>query len=847
MGLFCAFIGAFILVAPHRYASPVYQGLRPYMVWWGMAALGSGLALLAVAILRPGQALRLAVHTAAAMTLLALAVSFARTAAWTGAFSYSILGLGLAMAGLLPRSEDGGRDLFALLMGLVAVLGGGGLWFFPGLFSGPVYDASRELLPLLGAALLAGGALLFSVYLRPAPRWLFWAAHLAAGAAFVLMGLLVALPRLSWTGIALYLGCGTALAALPWLSRHLASLDTRALRTRLALALATATSVALILTAAVATTQEERLTREQVLETRKVEAQSISSAVADFVELNAAQTATVAAMAGRTPREPELQRLFLAQTLPLYPRMKAFVSLGRGGRVLGTAGDVLLDAADWRDLAADVQRKQGLAVQLMALPGETYPHLVLGAPVAGLDGSPAGALVSVLDAEALAQRIERQGSNVTLADGHGRTIAYREGAQLAPPAARLPDGWDKRVAAGEKALTFDRLAAFARVPGLGWVVAVDRPPSAALAGVRQGRDLAFVLLLAVVPLAVLGGIFVARRIARPLGTLADAVDELTAGNPGAPLTSSTISEVARLSAAFAEMRDRLAERTRESERLTAELRARAEALADSDRRKDEFLAMLAHELRNPLGAIANAAYIMAQVGPAAPASPADPANRAVSVIQRQIQHLVRLVDDLLDVSRITRGKVELRRGRIDLADVIRHAVDTARPLLEAKDHTLRVELPPEPLPLDADTTRLEQVVGNLLRNSAKYTPAGGHIEVTGHREDGEAVLCVTDDGMGIAPELLPRVFDLFTQGEQELDRSGGGLGIGLTLVRSLVEMHGGHIEASSDGAGKGCRMEVRLPLAAAQGEEVEEEDSAGELASSTRTARTMKRFGAEPT
>jgi signal transduction histidine kinase len=180
------------------------------------------------------------------------------------------------------------------------------------------------------------------------------------------------------------------------------------------------------------------------------------------------------------------------------------------------------------------------------------------------------------------------------------------------------------------------------------------------------------------------------------------------------------------------------------------------------------------------------------------------------------------VDDLLDVSRITRGKVELRRERIDLADVVRHAVDTTRPLLDAKDHKLHLDLPAAPLPLDADGTRLEQVVGNLLRNSAKYTDPGGRIEVSVHREDGEAVLCVTDNGMGISPELLPRVFDLFTQGEQSLDRTGAGLGIGLTLVRSLVEMHGGRVRAESDGQGTGCTMEVWLPLAPA-GEAVRRE------------------------
>ncbi len=255
------------------------------------------------------------------------------------------------------------------------------------------------------------------------------------------------------------------------------------------------------------------------------------------------------------------------------------------------------------------------------------------------------------------------------------------------------------------------------------------------------------------------------------------------------------------------MRDRLAERTRESERLAAELSARAEALADSDRRKDEFLAMLGHELRNPLGAIANAAHVLKQIGPDDP-----PVRRSIEVIQRQLQHLVRLVDDLLDVSRITRGKVELRRERIDLREAVRHAAETLRPVVAAKNHELRVSLPPEPLLLDADVTRLEQVIGNLLRNAAKYTDAGGRIDVEARSAGGEAVVLVRDNGMGISPELLPRIFDLFTQGEQGLDRTGAGLGIGLTLVRRLVEMHGGRVEVRSEGEGLGAEFVVRLPL-----------------------------------
>ena len=268
-----------------------------------------------------------------------------------------------------------------------------------------------------------------------------------------------------------------------------------------------------------------------------------------------------------------------------------------------------------------------------------------------------------------------------MADGHGGPIAIRDetprGAERLPA---LPEGWDKALPAGRTLTGIRRVAGFAKVPGLGWGVAVERPKASALAGVRRGRDLAFGLLLLVVPLAVLAGIATSRRIARPLGTLSQAVDELTAGNLAAPIPEgSDITEVARLSAAFREMRDRLADRTRESERLAAELRARAEALAETDRRKDEFLAMLAHELRNPLGAIANAAYLLEHFCTSSPQI-----DRPVAIIRRQIQHLVRLVDDLLDVSRITRGKVELRRQPVDLMEIVQQAVETTRPLAEGK-------------------------------------------------------------------------------------------------------------------------------------------------------------------
>jgi signal transduction histidine kinase len=246
--------------------------------------------------------------------------------------------------------------------------------------------------------------------------------------------------------------------------------------------------------------------------------------------------------------------------------------------------------------------------------------------------------------------------------------------------------------------------------------------------------------------------------------------------------------------------------------LSREQRARAEAEAGS-RAKDEFLAMLGHELRNPLSPILTALHLMRmRAGDASGASGASGAfGKERTIIERQVQHLVRLVDDLLDVSRITRGKVELARRPVEIGAVVVKAIEMASPLLEARKHRLGVEVAAEGLLVDGDEHRLAQVVGNLLTNAAKYTDPGGDIRISAALSDGEVVLCVKDTGMGIGADLLPKVFDSFVQGKRALDRSEGGLGLGLAIVRSIVEMHGGRVSASSEGHGKGSEMVVRLP------------------------------------
>ncbi len=249
----------------------------------------------------------------------------------------------------------------------------------------------------------------------------------------------------------------------------------------------------------------------------------------------------------------------------------------------------------------------------------------------------------------------------------------------------------------------------------------------------------------------------------------------------------------------------------ERRRLEEELRRRASELAAADRRKDEFLAMLAHELRNPLAPIANALEAI-RLNRSDPSAFED----ALKIAGRQVGHMARLLEDLLDVSRFTRGNVQLRLLAVDLTTALKQAIETSLPMIQAGGHELVISLPESPLWLEGDQTRLSQVVANLLNNAAKYTDRGGQITLTAYRERDEAVIRVRDNGIGMTDEMLSRVFDLFAQEYQSLDRSQGGLGIGLTLVRSLVQLHGGSITAESPGRGLGSEFTIRLPASPVQ-------------------------------
>ena len=411
------------------------------------------------------------------------------------------------------------------------------------------------------------------------------------------------------------------------------------------------------------------------------------------------------------------------------------------------------------------------------------------------------------------------GVTVGLLDGDGRFLA-RSGAademigQLARPeliaaAASAHDGmlrhrtWEGRES--YDVYTHSQLS--------GWTVAVAMPVEKIDGAARSATLVAALGTLAALICALAAALFFGQRHVREIARAAREAIGLGQGKAPAPAYSRVVEVNALHTALHAagallltagEKRER-AEAERD-ELLRREQRARLVA-EQQNQAKDQFLAMLGHELRNPLAPISSAAHLLKM-----PGLDASRLQYASEVIARQVGHITRLVNDLLDVSRVTRGLVTLNASELDLRRIVADAVEQAESLVAAKRHRLELSLPQQPLWVRGDQTRLVQVLSNLLNNAAKYTPPQGRIDVTLARDGGVAVLTVRDNGSGIDAGLLPRVFDLFSQGEQTPDRAQGGLGLGLALVKSLVELHGGGVAAHSDGEGQGSRLTVRLPL-----------------------------------
>jgi len=432
------------------------------------------------------------------------------------------------------------------------------------------------------------------------------------------------------------------------------------------------------------------------------------------------------------------------------------------------------------------------------------------------DGELRYVLSAVLSPEGIREVINRQRVPsdwvVSVFDAKNQRIArsrQHEEFLGGPPAAGLlakmqepvHEGWVLTpTLEGDKSYT-----GFTRSPVTGWTVAIGMPPSYVDSGAMRSLFVYGGGILLSIGLAALAALLVGRGIARPMAELGAAARAL-GRRERLQLPDTPIAEIRQVADSLAVAAD---ERTRgEAERddlLARERQARAIA-EEANRSKDEFLAMLGHELRNPLGAISNAAQLLG-------APDEESRAQARAVIGRQVQHLARMTDDLLDAARAMTGKIVLQRQMLDLADAAARALSTLRSTGRTGQRRLAQQL--EPVWIDADPTRIEQILGNLLGNALKFTPEGGTITVSVAKEDDRAVLRVADTGIGMSPALTARVFEAFVQGERPLDRSYGGLGIGLTVVRRLAELHGGSADAQSEGPGCGSVFTVRLPAARA--------------------------------
>lgn len=815
IGLLSTLVGALLLVVPHRF-EVAYSGLVADLGIWGFVFLVTGLGFLLVLSSRLSGRWVLVAHLPVALAFLALSFALLPAGLWTGSVSTSLLGLGALWAGFLPLRRRPGPargDLFSFSMGILGVVNGALVLSARFLGDSPV-ESSERWLWLMGALWLVASLFLVRIQLQPvADERMRRVTHLAAGLLFIGAGLGVSVPQQAWFGVMFHCGAGLVLLLLPTLRRRLRHFDPLSLRIRLALVPAVAAIASLTLTVAWMTQQQERRAERQALQILSTQADTVAQNVVDFIQLKGADIHALAHEAalgiyGQGQPQPRV----VVEACREYPDFFACILLNRQTQELARAGELPAGMDPTALYQQIVDAHQDMADQrveliLVATPEKTIP--LLAAPVVSRGGLLLGSLVAALDPRSLDRRIGRSDSDVYLSDGYGLPIA-RE-LPLSPESGQ---GLQGPVAEGRG---HRDLVATARVSAedLGWIVEVRQPRSVGLAGVRKGRETAFLSLLVMVVLSAWGGIWAALTITRPLGELARAVDELEVDRLDAtwhPSKGGHARELDRLSAAFDHLRERLAEQTREREQLALELQARAEMLAEQDRRKDEFLAMLAHELRNPLGAISSAVFLLRE-------EDEDPADRErrLATIERQIHHLARMVDDLLDVSRITRGKVELRRERLDLVPLVRDVASDFSAAVEAKEHRLELDLPEKPVWAEVDATRFGQILGNLMSNAVKYTDPGGEIRVRLREKTGDAgshdqaVLTVEDTGRGLEQELLPHVFDLFAQGDQGLDRPDSGLGIGLTLVRQLARMHGGSAEARSPGPGRGSTFIVRLP------------------------------------
>jgi signal transduction histidine kinase/ActR/RegA family two-component response regulator len=844
IGIYIAIRGTLMLMLPHSLSTHVFVPIQPHLPWLGAWQVIGGAVLIAAVTLMPRRSIMLLAHMIAGSALLQAASGHFLAGTWTAFADFGVLGLGTAIAPFLQnrRSRDAERgiDLFALLMSIRMVLDGVIVLIpFNPQFNARLYDPVRPYLPLYGVAYLVCGLALMAVYWYPkVPKRVFQAAHLLAGA--MLWSWTIGLGFPTWNSVLFYGGLSTLLALLPWLSPYLRCLDPRSLKTQLAVTLVGIVALPLLFTATLIALPQEQTVINQALALQKTLATALAQDVANYINLHQAAVHALAKQPNLAAMSAQEQRNFLQLINQAYPDITVFTTYDAAGNAIARSDNRRLSPpiSAFDSYKAAQRGQSSLNVQIGRVLQK--PIFTFTAPFYDANQQFAGVAAAAIESLRVTEQLIKTGANAKLkaylVDNQGRVIAHPDAnlvktfadhSQLPPVAALLKQQmafgglhyWDESQW---------QLAGYAQVPELGWGIVVERPISDVLVALNARRNRDFQTLLAVAAIALIIGLQVARRLSHSLTALAYATDQLATGDTQAPLPRSTITEVAHLSQVFAAMRDRLTKRTAERDQmeqerenlLQRERTARKEA-ETANRIKDEFLAVLSHELRSPLNPILGWSKLLQtrQLEPQA-------IKRALETIERNAKLQTQLIDDLLDVSRILRGKLALNICAVDLVTVIDAAVETVRLSAEAKGIKIQKKFASQVGLVSGDAGRLQQIVWNLLSNAVKFTPSGGRIEICLKQVGAEAQMQVKDTGKGISPDFLPHVFEYFRQEDGTITRKFGGLGLGLAIVRYLTELHGGTVEADSEGEGLGATFTVNLPLL---GSKEKEQPRCGEI------------------
>jgi signal transduction histidine kinase/CheY-like chemotaxis protein len=836
--------GATMVFVPYEFQTRLFRSVYPSIRTLGLGFLAAGLGLVFGAAWGRRGAARWADLAARFLFIAVLSVLWwqvsIRPGALTGAVAYPLLILAVLLE-LSPQYAGG--KLFRAFATLMAGCFAGLMWLFPADFPTRIFGQVSEVLrPLGGLSLAMAGGFVLLRRSQAAERWLYLGfAGLMGYLAFCLG------RRGSWTGMELYLVVGVAcllVAASPHVPRVF-NLNTKLLRGMVVAGLLPLIAVG-GMSSYFAQRELESTLRADIAHATAADADQLGQELARtrtrLVELASRDSLLKASLA----RDADFLQFTLERLREDEPQLEQiFVHDRAGNRWASSGGNAVGRNFAQREYHRRAVEREEVYVSTPIQGGAGGPVVVIAVPIK--DGRVVrGVLGGVLSLRLMGMTGGRSASayRMRLIDRRDLRVLRDSGGGTLLTAANLPpevvalahaqrpgtleifDGDDRRLLVGH-----------APVPGSDWVVLASQEVASAYRPLTRVSVVVGVSVILAGLLASLLARSMARHFSRRIGTVTGAAQALAEGDlsrRAAP--GDDPDEVGTLARSFNDMADRLERSQAQLEQMNGELRlaleARGElmeALRRADRRKDEFLAMLAHELRNPLAAISGAVEAIDRRSENGNGNGngngAAARERAVARLgeigRRQIRHLAHMVDDLLDVSRITTNKITLRREPLDLRRTLESALDGTRALAEARGQTLDVQLPDQPVVVVGDSTRLEQILSNLLHNAVKYTHDGGTIRARLSLTQAEgtgtqlAQVVVTDNGRGISAQLLPNIFDLFVQGDITIDRSEGGLGLGLTLVRRLAEMHGGQVLAASPGPGQGSTFTVQLPAQSA--------------------------------